>query len=58
MAATDPKFQRGDKAAAIIAAALALPGVVAHADAAPAIHVHTFVIRAAMANLVAHGLHE
>ena len=35
MAATDPKFQRGDKAAAIIAAALALPGVVAHADAAP-----------------------
>lgn len=35
MAATDPKFLRGDRAGAIIAAALALPGVVAHADSAP-----------------------
>ena len=35
MAATDPKAARADKAGAIIAAALALPGVVAHADNAP-----------------------
>ena len=35
MAATDPKTTRADKAGAIIAAALALPGVVAHADNAP-----------------------
>jgi len=35
VAATDTRFARGDKAGAIIAAALALPGVVAHADSAP-----------------------
>ncbi|MES1163940.1 MAG: DUF3570 domain-containing protein, partial [Rhizobacter sp.] len=35
MAATDLRSTRSDKAGAIIAAALALPGVVAHADSAP-----------------------
>ena len=35
VAATDAKARRGDKAGAIIAAALALPGVLAHADSAP-----------------------
>jgi len=35
VAATEPKSGRGDKAGAIIAAALALPGVIAHADSAP-----------------------
>lgn len=35
VAATEPRFARGDKAGAIIAAALALPGIVAHADSAP-----------------------
>ncbi len=35
MAATDVKTARGDKAGAIIAAALALPGVIAHAESAP-----------------------
>jgi hypothetical protein len=35
VAATEPKASRADKAGAIIAAALALPGVMAHADSAP-----------------------
>ena len=35
VAATDPRALRGDRAGAVIAAALALPGVVAHADSAP-----------------------
>jgi Protein of unknown function (DUF3570) len=35
VAATDVKPARGDKAGAIIAAALALPGVIAHAENAP-----------------------
>jgi hypothetical protein len=35
VAATDAKAARGDKAGAIIAAALALPGVIAHAESAP-----------------------
>jgi hypothetical protein len=35
VAATDPKPCRGDKAGAIIAAALALPGVTVHAESAP-----------------------
>jgi Protein of unknown function (DUF3570) len=35
VAAIEPKHARADKAGAIIAAALALPGVLAHADSAP-----------------------
>ena len=30
----------------------------AHAEAAPAIHMHAFIVRTAMANLVAHGLYQ